>query len=91
MKREKNRRSPSFKAPKFFWTLLGISVVLFCLLDDLKMALDKEAELETMKQEHIEEVMRGYVEYAKKRNDEERRLYQDSIDSISTDQTTDSL
>lgn len=82
---------PSFKAPKFFWTLFWTSVVLFCILSNIQVGIEEDRKLEEMKQEHIETTMRLYAEYAKKYNEEERKLYQDSIDSISAVDESDSL
>lgn len=73
------RPQPSFKSPKFFWTLFWTSVVLFCILNKIQMGIEEEQVLEKIKQEHIETT----GEYARKHNEEERKLYQDSIDSIS--------
>ncbi len=77
------KRQPDIKAPKFFWTLFWTSVVLFCILDNIREGIEEERKLEEMKKEHIETTMRQYAEYAKKCNEEERKLYQDSIDPIS--------
>jgi hypothetical protein len=85
------KRQPSFKAPKFFWTLFLTSVVLFCILGKIQIGIEEERKLEEIKQEHIETTMRLYAEYAKKYNEEERELYQDSIDSISAVDESDSL
>lgn len=85
------KRQPTFKAPKFFWTLFWISVVLFCILSNVQVEIEEERKLEEIKQEHIETTMRLYAEYAKKCNEEERKLYQDSIDSISAIDESDSL
>lgn len=85
------RRQPTFKAPKFFWTLFCTSVVLFCYLDEIKVSIDKERELEEMKQEHIEETYKQYMEYALKCYEEDRSIYQASIDSISEVSESDSL
>lgn len=85
------KRQPTFKAPKFFWTLFWTSVVLFCILSNVQVEIEEERKLEEIKQEHIETTMRLYAEYAKKCNEEERKLYQDSIDSISAVDESDSL
>lgn len=77
------KRQRSFKAPKFFWPLFWTSVVLFCILDDIRVEIEKERELEDLKKAHIETTMRQYGEYAKKCNEEDMKLYQDRIDSIS--------
>ncbi len=82
---------PSFKAPKFFWTLFWTSVVLFCILSNIQVGIEEDRKLEEMKQEHIETTMRLYAEYARKCYEEERKLYQDSIDSISAVDESDSL
>ena len=85
------KRQPTFKAPKFFWTLFWTSVVLFCILSKIQVGIEEERKLEEIKEEHIETTMRLYAEYAKKYNEEERELYQDSIDSISAVDESDSL
>lgn len=85
------KRQPSFKAPKFFWTLFWTSVVLYCILGKIQIGIEEERKLEEIKQEHIETTLRLYAEYAKKYNEEERELYQDSIDSISAVDESDSL
>lgn len=91
MNNENKQREPSFKAPKFFWTLFWTSVVLFCLLSKIKIGIEQERELEEIKQQHIERTMREYAEYARKRYEEDKKLYQDSIEPISTFRETDSL
>lgn len=45
--------------------------------------IEEERKLEEIKQDHIETTMRQYAEYARKCYEEDMRLYQDSIDSIS--------
>ena len=45
--------------------------------------IEEERKLEEIRQEHIETTMRQYAEYARKSYEEDMRLYQDSIDSIS--------
>lgn len=85
------KRQPSFKAPKFFWTLFGTSVVLFCILSNIQVGIEEDRKLEEMKQEHIETTMRLYAEYAKKCYEEDMKLYQDSIDSISSVDESNSL
>ncbi len=85
------KRQPSFKTPKFFWTLFWTSVVLFCILSKIQVGIEEERKLEEIKQEHIETTMRLYAEYARKCYEEDRKLYKDSIDSISAVDESDSL
>lgn len=81
---------PKFRTPRFFWILMCISVVLLCELDNIRVEIEKERELEEMKRHHIEETMKAYGEYARKWNEEQWKLYQDSIDSISAGNGVDS-
>lgn len=91
MNTENKKEKPLIRTPKFFWPLLWVSVVLFCLLDNMRIAIEKEHELEEMKREHTEEVLRLYGEFAKMKNEEERQMYEDSIKSVSAIHRTDSI
>lgn len=62
---------------------MGMSIVVFCYLSKIQIALDEEIEVERIKQEHIEATLDQYREYAKKCYEEDVKLYQDSIDPIS--------
>ena len=83
---DNKQRKPSFRAPKFFWTLMWTSVVLFCILHNILIEVEEERELEEIWQEHLETTMREYAEYAKECYEEDMKLYQDSIDCIHNEQ-----
>lgn len=91
MNTENKKEKPLIRAPKFFWPLFWVSVVLFCVLGKMHIAIEEEHEIEEMKREHIEEVIRQYCEFAKMKNEEERQMYEDSIKSVSAIQRTDSI
>ena len=86
MGHDNKQRKPSFRAPKFFWTLMGTSIVLFCFLHNILIEVEKERKLEEIWQEHFETTMREYAEYARERYEEDKKLYQDSIDCIDNEQ-----
>lgn len=67
--------------------MAALLVVGACFADNIRVAQNKEQELEQMKTEHIEETFKAYSDYSKARYEADRALYANSIDSIFSDST----